>query len=249
MPTAKELQALIAKKVAAVFSGEKEGETKTPKIVELKKAREEYAEAMVPDIDIKLIAEAWEEGQEVYVEGETEGEVMLAPEGEYVLDNGLTITVNDEGVITNVEGELQENGEGEGEGEEMSADKPVTQKQLTEAMEALGTTIIEALMKAEEPENKQEKKGKTEQKEQKSEKKTETKMSAQDKVEALKKAHLAKRKKIKQKQDKKPDGMAQFMESEEKDFRHKYRNPAQRRVAENLKDYELDALIGNTETN
>lgn len=216
---------LITDKVKALFSED-------TKKIELKKERTEYAEATVEETGVVLIAEAFEVGQEVYVEGE-EGDVMLVPAGEYLLSNGQTITVTEEGVIEKIDGEAKSPEDEEAAKEELSDDdKPVTRKEfstlmssVTEMMERVATRLEEVKKAPKDAEKK------------------EVKQTAEEKIEALKLAHVEKRKKIEQKVTKKPDGMEQFMQDEEFGARRvQYRNDTHQRVADSFKDFDFETL-------
>lgn len=234
----KDISAKIAKSVEAAFSNEK-----FTKKVELKKERTEYVEANVPDLEIKVIAEAWEVGQELFIEGE-EGDVMLAPAGEYVLDNGATLTVDEEGLITNIEGEVStEEPEEEmaKKKEEEMAKTPVTQAELEKAMTAVTETITNTLLAHFKDQAKKNVKQSEEDKK-KDKEKVEQSEIQKAKIEALKDLHANRRKKLKQKETKK-DAITQFNEQfdkNEKDrFQFPFRNGTQERASKLLEDFDF----------
>lgn len=100
----------LAKKFRAFFEEEEEKSEKNQKVV--------FAEATETETGVVVVANAFEVGQEVFLKTD-EGDFVQAPEGVYVLDNGLTITVviNEEG--ESVISEVVDGGESnEGESDE-----------------------------------------------------------------------------------------------------------------------------------
>ena len=90
----------IAKKFKTLFEEEGAGEGATG-----------FVEATEVETGVVVTAEAFETGKEVFLKTD-EGDLVQAPEGVYVLDNGLTITVvvSEEGlsVISDVKSDTEE---------------------------------------------------------------------------------------------------------------------------------------------
>lgn len=86
-------------------------------------------------------ADEWAVGVEVFVAGE-DGEPMPLPEGVYTTQEGLTITVENEGVVANIEGMADESESEESQPEE--AEKP---KEKTEQEAEKPKAVIETVSK------------------------------------------------------------------------------------------------------
>lgn len=94
---------------------------------ELKEQHKFMAEATLEGGEMIMTpADEWAVGVEVFVAGE-DGEPMPLPEGVYTTNEGLTITVENEGIVANIEGMS------EAEPEEAEAEKPVAEKTEQEA--------------------------------------------------------------------------------------------------------------------
>lgn len=103
-------------------------------------------EAMLKDGETKIEAEAFEEGQSVFVVTE-EAEKIPAPEGEHTLEDGRVLVVDDKGMITEVK-EAQAEEAPEAEEEEMSTAMADLAKRL-EALEAKLSEVDTAKTEAE----------------------------------------------------------------------------------------------------
>lgn len=92
------------------------------------------AEAVVADTGIIVRAESWEVGQPVVAVTEEGEEIM--PAGSYVLDNGVTLVIAEDGTIAEVIEAAEVEAKKDDEKEDMAAEKPtyVTQEDFTDAM-------------------------------------------------------------------------------------------------------------------
>ena len=85
-------------------------------------------------------ADEWAVGVEVFVAGE-DGEPMPLPEGVYTTQEGLTITVENEGVVANIEGMADDSESDESEPEEAKSETKENVEQEAEKPKAVIETI------------------------------------------------------------------------------------------------------------
>lgn len=131
----------ITAKVVSIFADEPKADAKEEKKEKL------MVEAVVKDTGITVSADAWEVGNAVTTVTE-EGDTIAIPEGSYELENGAVLTVDADGVITEiVEVETEVEVEAEKKEEDMAAEKKepvyITETELAAAMEP----VIKALEK------------------------------------------------------------------------------------------------------
>ena len=114
------------------FLGEELEETQTEKALEL-------AQLMLENGTV-LEAEAFESGNEIFIL--TEDEKVAVPQGEYLMEDGRTLVVQEEGVIEEIKAEEHEEKEEEKEEEEVEA-QYVSKEEFESAVEEIKGMINE----------------------------------------------------------------------------------------------------------
>ena len=186
------------------------------------KEKTEMAEATMEDGTV-VTAEAFEVGQELFLKTDV-GDFVVAPAGEYVLSDGMVLTVDDLGLITEVvaieaaepEAEQDKKDEKKGEFATKKDLEDLSQKMLA-ALGAMSTAMAKAINP-------------------KTEEKKEMDVELKARIEAAKSEFSDRRKKITDKKDEKKDEPAS---AQAKEFRHVHVNPNRSRVQENMKDFDF----------
>ena len=114
------------------FLGEEVEETQTEKALELAQLKLENGTV--------LEAEAFESGNEIFIL--TEDEKVAVPQGEYLMEDGRTLVVQEEGVIEEIKAEEHEEKEEEKEEEKVEA-QYVSKEEFESAVEEIKGMINE----------------------------------------------------------------------------------------------------------
>tara|TARA_B100000424_G_scaffold38652_1_gene25992 strand:- start:2480 stop:3052 length:573 start_codon:yes stop_codon:yes gene_type:complete len=114
------------------FLGEEVEETQTEKALELAQLKLENGTV--------LEAEAFESGNEIFIL--TEDEKVAVPQGEYLMEDGRTLVVQEEGVIEEIKAGEHEEKEGEKEEEKVDA-RYVSKEEFESAVEEIKGMINE----------------------------------------------------------------------------------------------------------
>tara|TARA_B100000519_G_C14169758_1_gene403276 strand:+ start:212 stop:778 length:567 start_codon:yes stop_codon:yes gene_type:complete len=122
------------------FLGEEVEEAQTEKALELAQLKLENGTV--------LEAEAFESGNEIFIL--TEDEKVAVPQGEYLMEDGRTLVVQEEGVIQEIKAEEHEEEEAPAEEEEEVEAQYVSKEEFESAVEEIKGMINELKEKKEE---------------------------------------------------------------------------------------------------
>ena len=122
------------------FLGEEVQEAQTEKALELAQLKLENGTV--------LEAEAFESGNEIFIL--TEDEKVAVPQGEYLMEDGRTLVVQEEGVIQEIKAEEHEEEEAPAEEEEEVEAQYVSKEEFESAVEEIKGMINELKEKKEE---------------------------------------------------------------------------------------------------
>ena len=122
------------------FLGEEVKEAQTEKALELAQLKLENGTV--------LEAEAFESGNEIFIL--TEDEKVAVPQGEYLMEDGRTLVVQEEGVIQEIKAEEHEEEEAPAEEEEEVEAQYVSKEEFESAVEEIKGMINELKEKKEE---------------------------------------------------------------------------------------------------
>lgn len=210
----------IAERIKALFSGEE----KKDKKVELS---EDFAESTVKESGVVVAADAFEAGNILFMKTE-EGDFIPAIEGTYELENGMTVTCDAEGVITEVK--EAEGGEEEQKKEEKKEEQSAVSRAEFEALQEMMVGGFEQILSKL---SETEKKKKVEQKSQEDEQR-------EAQITALKLQLERKRKKVKQKTEQKEvETPAEMLGQNFGQKASRFNNATSSRVADNFKNFDF----------